>query len=97
MPETTGELLKKIRLSGDSALVLKYLDIEVPGFFSLHRDSMADQLAAMAKYCQWVPLVRGVERVIIRVDVPKSLYVRQSPGGYFHRIGSSKRRMTPDV
>ena len=39
----------------------------------------------------------GVERVIIRVDVPKSLFVHQSPGGYFHRIGSSKRQMKPDV
>ena len=35
----------------------------------------------------------GVERVIIRVDVPKSLFVHQSPGGYFHRIGSSKRQI----
>jgi ATP-dependent DNA helicase RecG len=46
-----------------------------------------------------IPVVTddGVERVIVRVDVPKSLYVHQSPGGYFHRIGSSKRQMTPDV
>lgn len=39
----------------------------------------------------------GAERVIVRVDVPKSLFVHQSPGGYYHRIGSSKRQMTPDV
>lgn len=39
----------------------------------------------------------GVEKIIIRIDLPKSLYVHQSPGGYFHRIGSSKRQMTPDV
>ena len=39
----------------------------------------------------------GSERIIVRIDVPKSLYVHQSPGGYFHRIGSSKRQMTPDV
>ncbi len=37
------------------------------------------------------------EVIIIRVDVPRSLYVHQSPEGYFHRIGSSKRQMTPDV
>jgi predicted HTH transcriptional regulator len=35
-------------------------------------------------------------RNIIRVDVPKSLYVHQSPGGYFERIGASKRQMSPD-
>ncbi len=38
-----------------------------------------------------------VERIIIRVDVPKSLHVHRSPGGYFHRIGSSRRQMNPDV
>ena len=39
----------------------------------------------------------GREKVIIRVDVPRSLFVHQSPGGYFCRIGSSKRQMKPDV
>jgi len=37
------------------------------------------------------------EKIIIRVDVPRSLFVHQSPGGYFRRIGSSKRQMKPDV
>ncbi len=44
-----------------------------------------------------LPSDGGVEKVIIRIDVPKSLYVHQSPNGYFHRIGSSKRQMAPDV
>jgi len=39
----------------------------------------------------------GTERIVIRIDVPRSLYVHQSPGGYFQRIGSSKRPMTPDI
>ena len=39
----------------------------------------------------------GAEKIIIRIDVPKSLYVHQSPNGYFYRIGSSKRQMAPDV
>ena len=38
----------------------------------------------------------GKEQYLIRVDVPKSLFVHQSPGGYFERIGSSKRQMPPD-
>jgi len=37
------------------------------------------------------------EKVIVRVDVPGSLFVHQSPGGYFRRIDSSKRQMKPDV
>ncbi|MCL1873546.1 MAG: putative DNA binding domain-containing protein [Clostridiales bacterium] len=38
----------------------------------------------------------GTERNLIRVDIPKSLFVHQSPGGYFERIGASKRQMAPD-
>lgn len=34
---------------------------------------------------------------VLRVDVPRSLFVHKSPGGYFRRIGSSKREMAPDV
>lgn len=43
------------------------------------------------------PDQRGEEKSIIRVDVPRSLFVHKSPNGYFRRIGSSKREMTPDV
>ena len=39
----------------------------------------------------------GIERCVIRVDVPKSLFVHESPHGYFYRIGSSKRKMSPEV
>jgi len=38
----------------------------------------------------------GSEKNIIRIDVPKSLFVHQSPGGYYERIGSEKRQMAPD-
>ncbi len=38
----------------------------------------------------------GSEKVIMRMDVPGSLFVHLSPGGYFRRIGSSRRRMKPD-
>lgn len=145
MFETTDELLKQIRLGEDSSLKLKDLRYKGNQVNDPHRNSMADELAAMANTANgvfvlgvddksrtvvgipedkldvvetWVrgicndlitpqlfcrirkiPVVTddGVERVIVRVDVPKSLYVHQSPGGYFHRIGSSKRQMTPDV
>ncbi len=44
-----------------------------------------------------IPVPNEAEKTIIRVDVPRSLFVHQSPGGYFRRIGSSKRQMKPDV
>ena len=34
---------------------------------------------------------------VLRVDVPRSLFVHESPGGYFRRISSSKREMAPDA
>ena len=33
---------------------------------------------------------------VIRVDIPRSLFVHKSPGGYFRRIGSSKREMSSE-
>jgi predicted HTH transcriptional regulator len=38
----------------------------------------------------------GTERYLVRIDVPKSLFVHQSPGGYYERIGTEKRPMSPD-
>jgi ATP-dependent DNA helicase RecG len=34
---------------------------------------------------------------LIRVDVARSLFVHRGPGGYFRRLGSSKREMPPDL
>jgi predicted HTH transcriptional regulator len=38
----------------------------------------------------------GEMRAVLKIDVDRSLFVHQSPGGYFHRVGSSKREMPPD-
>lgn len=43
-----------------------------------------------------LPGLDGSRRAIVKVEVPKSLFVHQSPGGYLLRLGSSKRRMKPD-
>ncbi len=34
---------------------------------------------------------------VIRIDLARSLFIHKSPGGYFRRIGSSKREMTPET
>jgi ATP-dependent DNA helicase RecG len=44
-----------------------------------------------------VPDATGALRPVLKVDVPRSLFVHESPGGYFHRQGSSKRKIPPDV
>jgi predicted HTH transcriptional regulator len=38
----------------------------------------------------------GFMRPILKIEIPRSLFVHESPGGYFHRQGSSKRKMPPD-
>jgi len=43
-----------------------------------------------------LPDVAGVEQPVIRIAVERSLFVHQSPGGYLHRVGSSKRPIPPD-
>ncbi len=43
-----------------------------------------------------LPDAQGVEQAVIRVEVSRSLFVHQSPGGYLHRVGSSKRPLVPD-
>lgn len=44
-----------------------------------------------------LPDAQGVSRPVMRVEAPRSLFVHQSPGGYLHRVGSSKRPMSPEV
>ena len=44
-----------------------------------------------------LPDKAGRQQPIIRLRIPKSLFVHRSPGGYFRRIGSAKREMAPDV
>lgn len=43
-----------------------------------------------------LPDSSGSMKAILKVDVPRSLFVHESPGGYFYRQGSSKRKMPPD-
>ena len=144
MLETTDETLRRISLGEDSFLGLKNLKHEGDQVSNPHRNSMADELAAMANtvsgvfvlgindrskevvgiplgklddvetwvenicaelitpplHCQLrrteVPTNDGGELTTVMVYVPKSLFVHESPGGYFHRIGSSKHQMAPD-
>lgn len=145
MFENTADIIKQISLGEDSVLELKTVEFSGDKITGPHRNSMADELAAMAnthtgvvllgvddksKAIHGIPqdkldivetwlrsicndlveppldcVIRkmpitaedGSEKVIVRVDVPRSLFVHQSPGGYFRRIGSSKRQMRPDV
>lgn len=43
-----------------------------------------------------LPNTAGVDAAVIKVEVSRSLFVHQSPGGYLHRVGASTREMPPD-
>ncbi len=43
-----------------------------------------------------LPKAGGSEGSAIRVDVPRGLFVHEATGGYYHRVGSSKRSMAPE-
>lgn len=43
-----------------------------------------------------MPDSAGQYKPVLKLDVPRSLFVHRSPGGYLYRVGSAKREMTPD-
>ncbi len=43
-----------------------------------------------------LPDAAGTPVPVLKMDIPRSLYVHESPNGHFHRIGSSKRKMSTD-
>ena len=137
------DLLEKIRLGEDTFLELKEVRFAGGKVTAPHRDSLADELAALANSRGGVcvlgvddsrevlgialdrldavedfvreicvssitpPVAPVIERLslpngtgemlpVIRLDVPRSLFVHRSPGGYLHRVGSAKREMPPD-
>ena len=79
-----------------TGIPLEKIDIVENWLREICNDLIAPQLFCRIRKIA-VYTEEGQERVIVRVDVPKSLYVHQSPGGYFHKIGSSKRQMTPEA
>jgi predicted HTH transcriptional regulator len=138
------KLLKQISLGEDSHIELKNLEYSGNTITGPHRNSMADEMAAMANahggmiilgvddkshLVTGLPLekldlsetwLRNIandlinpplecsirklyvqpdtnEKAVIKIDVLRSIFVHKSPGGYFYRIGSSKREMQPEV
>jgi predicted HTH transcriptional regulator len=43
-----------------------------------------------------LPDAAGNSQPVIKIDIPKSLFVHKSPGGYFRRQGSAKRELGPE-
>jgi predicted HTH transcriptional regulator len=147
MYNSITELKKQMLLGEDSTFEVKDLYCKGNTVSSPHRNSLADELAAMANTSggvvvmgvndktheitglpldkldiveTWLrnivndlidpPLKCGIQKLfiqtgdgggdekpVIKVNIPRSIFVHKSPGGYFQRIGSSKREMQSEI
>ncbi|MGO8695716.1 MAG: ATP-binding protein [Rectinemataceae bacterium] len=52
---------------------------------------------ALRVFRMLLPNAQGVAVPIIKVDIPRSLFVHESPGGYFYRQGGKKRKLSPEA
>jgi predicted HTH transcriptional regulator len=143
--DSIDHLKKQLLLGEDSTFETKDVYCKGSAVSSPHRNSMADELAAMANTSggvvvlgihdkthdvtgfplgrldiieTWVRAIindlinpplkcsiqklfiqtdNGDEKPIIKINIPKSIFVHKSPDGYFQRIGSSGREMPPDI
>ena len=59
-------------------------------------DSVAPPIDALIRKVE-LPGATGGLVTVICVEVSRSLFVHKSPGGYFRRIGSSKRELAPEL
>ncbi|AAU90953.1 MULTISPECIES: ATP-binding protein [Methylococcus] len=74
---------------------LEHLDAVEARVRQACEDSVKPPLAPVIERMT-LPDSAGAEQPVLRVEVARSLFVHQSQGGYFHRVGSSKRPMPPD-
>ena len=63
---------------------------------NLLNDTLKPPLSASVSFLELADSL-GTPRQLLRVDIPRSLFVHKAPGGYFERIGSSKREMSPQA
>ena len=43
-----------------------------------------------------LPSISGEDAAVVKVEIPRSLFVHRSPGGFYHRVADSKRSMTTE-
>ncbi len=79
-----------------SGIPVDKLDLVESFVRELSNDSIRPPLAPAIER-MWLPSSTGDNRAVLKVEVLRSLWIHQSPGGYLHRVGSSKRQMPPDM
>ena len=74
---------------------LERLDAAVEFVRNVCMDSIEPALEHVVVDRLLLPSSTGEEVAIVKVDVPRSLFVHRSPGGYLHRVADSKRPISP--
>ncbi len=77
-------------------LPLEHMDAVESWVREICNDSVKPSIDAVIRRLE-LPDSTGKLVPLIRVDVARSLFVHKGPGGYFRRLGSSKREMAPEV
>lgn len=77
-------------------LPIEHLDAVESWVREICNDAVKPSIDAVIRKLE-LPDSTGKLVPLIRVDVARSLFVHKSPGGYFRRLGSSKREMAPEV
>ncbi len=77
-------------------IALDALDVVEGWVRDICNDSVKPALQADIRKVE-VEAADGAPVAVLRIDIERSLFVHRSPGGYFYRIGSSRRDLPPDV
>lgn len=75
---------------------LESLDIVETWIREVCNDSVKPPLDAEVLKTE-APDAEGRPVPVVCVEIPRSLFVHKSPGGYFRRLGSSKREVSPEA
>lgn len=75
---------------------IEHLDVVESWVREICNDAVKPSVDAVIRKLE-LPDSTGKLVPVIRVDVARSLFVHRGPGGYFRRLGSSKREMAPEV
>lgn len=76
-------------------IALEHLDPVEDFVRQLCLDSIVPSIAPVIERLR-LTNAAGERLPVLRIEVPRSLFVHKSPGGYLHRIGSAKKEMPPD-
>ena len=76
---------------------LEHLDTVVRRVRDICMDAIEPALEHVVVDRLRLPASSGEEVAVVKVDVPHSLFVHRSPGGYAHRVADSKRAISPSL